>query len=181
MNNIVNQLYNYQNSNQKINNTNNGRIDISGNYQKNSYIPMYPSNNNLKSVNNQYIKHSYDETIEQKYFFSKENIENLQKLLKYHVWVQSGKKHIIGNQDIDQLLVIMKSIYLQYGTNYAPDAIKQVKRLNAFVLDYSVPNILSNIEMNSTYKKSVSNLPKPMELPKYISSAGTRTNPNIIY
>ena len=44
-----------------------------------------------------------------------------------------------------------------------------------------VPNILLNIEQNSAYKKSVSNLPKPLELPKYISSAGTRTNPNIIY
>ena len=58
---------------------------------------------------------------------------------------------------------------------------KQVKRLNAFVIDYSVPNILGNIEMNRVYKKTVSNLPKPMELPKYISSAGTRTNPNYIY
>ena len=61
------------------------------------------------------------------------------------------------------------------------DVIKQVKRLNAFVLEYSVSNILSNIEMHKVYKKNVSKLPKPMDLPKYISSAGTRTNPNYFY
>ena len=75
----------------------------------------------------------------------------------------------------------MKSIYLQYSSNYNPDLVKQVKRLNAFVIDYAVPNILSNIEMNRQYKKDVTRLPKPIELPKYISSAGTRTNPNFIY
>ena len=76
----------------------------------------------------------------------------------------------------------MKFIYLQYGQNNETDLKKQqIKRLNAFVLEYAVPNILLNIEQNSAYKKSVSNLLKPLELPKYISSAGTRTNPNIIY
>lgn len=182
MDNIVNQLYNYNRPKETNETLTNGRVDISGSYVKGSHIPLYQSNNSaLKNINNQYLSHTYNETKEQRLFFSKENIENLQKLLQYHVWIQSGKKHVIGNQDIDQLLVIMKSIYLQYGTNYEPDAIRQVKRLNSFVLDYSVPNILSNIEMNSTYKKAVSNIPRPMELPKYISSAGTRTNPNIIY
>ena len=78
-------------------------------------------------------------------------------------------------------MIIMKSIYLQHGQN-SPDNVKdQVKRLNAFVLEYAVPNILLNIEQHKVYKKNVSTLPKPMELPKYISSAGTRTNPNIVY
>ena len=184
MNNIVNQLFNYNKDNNTQNNDypKNGRVDISGKPKKGDYIPLYKSDQNpIKNINNQYLTPTYEETREQRLFFSKENIENLQKLLKYHVWVQSGKKHVIGNQDIDQLLVIMKSMYLQFGTNNAADAIKQVKRLNAFVLEYSVPNILSNIEMNTTYKKAVSSIPQPMELPKYISSAGTRTNPNIIY
>ena len=75
----------------------------------------------------------------------------------------------------------MKSIYLQHGQNNPSNIKEQVKRLNAFVLEYSVSNILLNIEQHAVYKKNVSNLPKPMDLPKYISSAGTRTNPNIVY
>lgn len=114
-------------------------------------------------------------------FFSKVNIEHIQKLLKYHVYLQSGKTHIIGVQDHNQLIIIMKSIYLQNGQNNPNNIKEQVKRLNAFVLEYSVPNILLNIEQHKVYKKNVSNLPKPMDLPKYISSAGTRTNPNIVY
>ena len=75
----------------------------------------------------------------------------------------------------------MKSIYLQYGSNTEKNLLAQIKRLNAFVLDYSVKNILSNIEQYKYYKKTVSKIAKPMELPKYISSAGTRTNPNFIF
>ena len=75
----------------------------------------------------------------------------------------------------------MKSIYLQYGKNLKTNIQGQVKNLNILVLDYCVPNIISNIELYLGYKKSVSMLPKPLELPKYISDAGTRTNSNFIY
>ena len=46
-------------------------------------------------------------------------------------------------------------------------------------VEYS--NILANIEQHKYYKKTVSKIAKPMDLPKYISSAGTRTNPNFIF
>lgn len=75
----------------------------------------------------------------------------------------------------------MKSIYLQYSKNQEKNIINQIKKLNALVLDYCIPNILSNIEQHIHYKKTVSSLPKPIEHPKYVSSAGTRTNPNFIY
>jgi len=75
----------------------------------------------------------------------------------------------------------MKSIYLQHGHNTNSNVDKQVRRLNAFLLEYSVKNIILNIEQYNTYKRNVSTLPKPLPLPKYISAAGTRTNPNTIY
>ncbi len=183
MDNIINQLYQYQRDKQNVEHSlKNGRVDISGKYNKKDMIPLFNEDMRiLKETNTELLSHTYDETLEQKYFFSRQNINNLQNLIKYHVYHQSGKKHIISNQDVDQLLIIMKSIYLQHSSNYNPDLVKQVKRLNAFVIDYAVPNILSNIEMNRQYKKDVTRLPKPIELPKYISSAGTRTNPNFIY
>ena len=183
MDNIIKKLQNYQKKKQStINSMKNGRVDISGKYENNSKMPLFSeSSDGIEEYNTHTIAHAYEGTRSQFAFFSKTNINHLQKLLKYHVWLQSDKKHIIGKQDPNQLIIIMKSVYLQYGQNNENDIRKQIKRLNAFVLEYSVPNILLNIEQNKAYKKSVSNLPKPMELPKYISSAGTRTNPNIIY
>ncbi len=182
MDKIVKNLHNYQKKKQgSINDMKNGRIDISGKYENNKVSLFSEKTNGIEEYNTHSIAHTYEGTKTQYAFFSKINIEHLQKLLKYHVWIQSDKKHIIAPQDTNQLLIIMKSIYLQYGQNNETDLKQQIKRLNAFVLEYAVPNILLNIEQNSAYKKSVSNLPKPLELPKYISSAGTRTNPNIIY
>jgi hypothetical protein len=179
----VTKLFKYQRRKQSsINSLKNGRVDISGKYEKNSKIPLFAEENNgIKEYNVDYLSHIYEGTPVQYLFFSKVNIAHLQKLMKYHVYLQSGKKHIIGNQDHNQLIIIMKSVYLQNGQNSPINLKQQVKRLNAFVLEYAIPNILLNIEQHKVYKKNVSTLPKPMELPKYISSAGTRTNPNIIY
>lgn len=179
----VTKLFNYQRKKQvSVNSLKNGRVDISGKYEKNSKIPLFAEENKgIQEFNTDNLSHTYEGTKVQYYFFSKVNIEHIQKLLKYHVYLQSGKTHIIGVQDHNQLIIIMKSIYLQNGQNNPSNIKEQVKRLNAFVLEYSVPNILLNIEQHKVYKKNVSNLPKPMDLPKYISSAGTRTNPNIVY
>src|SRR6187399_1098235 len=40
-----------------------------------------------------------------KLFFSKENIEELQRLIRYNVYVKSGKKHIIGDQSVAELVI----------------------------------------------------------------------------
>lgn len=183
MSNIINNLHNYQKKKQgSINNIKNGRVDISGKYENNHKMSLFSEKSNgIEEYNTHSLAHAYEGTRSQFAFFSKTNITHIQNLLKYHVWLQSGKTHVIGHQDPNQLIIIMKSTYLQYGQNNETDIRKQIKRLNAFVLEYAIPNILLNIEQNKAYKKSVSNLPKPMELPKYISSAGTRTNPNIIY
>lgn len=182
MNNIVSKLFKYQRDKQSVeNNLKNGRIDISGKYDSVNMPLFNEKNNGIKDNNTYSLSHIYDETEEQKLFFSGKNIENLQNLMIYHVWNQSGKKYRIGRQDPNQLLIIMKSIYLQYGSNTENNLIAQIKRLNAFVLDYSVKNILANIEQHKHYKNTVSKIAKPMDLPKYISSSGTRTNPNFIF
>jgi hypothetical protein len=179
----VNKLFEYQRSKQNsINDIKNGRIDITGKYEQNSKMPLFSeSSEGIGDYNLETLAHSYEGNTLQYMFFSKENIDHLQKLLQYHVYIQSKKQHVIARQDHNQLLIIMKSTYLQQGQNN-PDKIKsQVKRLNAFVLEYAIPNILLNIEQNRVYKKNVSKLPEPMKLPIYISNAGTRTKPNIVY
>ena len=179
INNMANKLQKQQNN---MNNIRNGRVNIMGNFIASSNIPLFEEN---APGNNIYKKKAvsaiYESNPLQMAFFSKQNIENLQILIKKNVYIKSDNKHIIRNQDYNNLKIVMKSIYLQYGKNLKTDIQGQVKNLNILVLDYCVPNIISNIELYLGYKKSVSMLPKPLELPKYISDAGTRTNSNFIY
>ena len=71
----------------------------------------------------------------------------------------------------------MRAIYYQYGRNMTTDILGQVDDLNKKVVDWSVPHILSAVDMYYYYLKDISNLPIPMEQPQHLSRAGTRSLP----
>ena len=68
----------------------------------------------------------------------------------------------------------MRSIFLQYSKNNSIGIIEQVKELNKLVLDWAVPEIVSNIKQHNTYKKDISTLPMPLERSQLTSQKGTR-------
>ena len=88
--------------------------------------------------------------------------------------MESDKKHIISIQSHQELHIIMRSIFLQYSKNMNTDLLKQIKKLNNIVIKYTVPNILSNIELYIGYKKRVSQLPIPLSHPLNLSIKGTK-------
>lgn len=160
----------------------NGRVNISKDITPTSVLPMYEEQDTGNSLfKHEAVSANYETTPLQRLFFSAENIDILQKLIAYHVWIQSEKRYKIQRQDDLQLKIVMKSVYLMYGENLPFKLNEQVKKLNSYVLDYCIPNILSNIEQYIGYKKEVSTLAVPLELPKYTSSYGTRTNPAFIF
>lgn len=108
-------------------------------------------------------------------FFSRENIEALQQGIRYLVFEKSCKKHIIDRQSEDDLLVIMRSIYLQNAVNLPYMILEQVRVLNQKVLEFVVPRVLEEIKMYIDYKKRVSTLPVPMARSENTSVAGTKT------
>jgi hypothetical protein len=183
MDSLVNQVQEYENKKQNIvNDIRNGRVDIMKPIKRTKHLNLYKENNDgVTDYNIGALAPIYSANNIQFAFLSKENVNHIQELIKYNVYIQSGKKHIVAKQDNNQLLIIMKSIYLQFAENLKDDLKSQLKRLNGFVLDYAIPNILINIEQHLYYRKDVSRIPKPLEHPKYISTAGTRTNPNYIY
>ena len=66
------------------------------------------------------------------------------------------------------------SIYLQYCKNREDDILCQVKELNAKVLDYAVPKILSELNHYFSFINDISYMPVPLERGKHVSSSGTK-------
>lgn len=107
-------------------------------------------------------------------FFSCNNIDVLQDGLRYKIYKESGNKYIIGRQSDQDLKIIMRSIYLQYGKNLNKNIIEQVKELNAKVLEWAVPEVLSNVKQYDKYRYEVSTLPVPMERAPLETKKGTK-------
>lgn len=107
-------------------------------------------------------------------FFSKKNIQRIQDTIIKEVYIQSNNEFIIGNQSERELVIIMRSYYLQYSKNLPYDINIQIKTLNKYVVDWSVKEIIKNINQYIFYKKTVSSLPMPMERAQLPSQKGTK-------
>jgi hypothetical protein len=108
-------------------------------------------------------------------FFSPENVEIIQNRIRYQVWEKT--KQVIDRQSSDDLLIVMRSMYYQYGKNQPTRIKEQIEELNKIVADWAVPKILAEIDMYLYYRKDVSTLPVPLEHPMLQTLAGTRSLP----
>ena len=109
-------------------------------------------------------------------FMSRANVDALQQGIRYRVYVQSGSRHVIGRQSDAELAVVMRSVLLQHGRN-ADDvsAVAQVRALNAEVLGFCVPRIISELVGYEGYLDDVSSLPVPLERGQIASTKGDRS------
>ena len=113
-----------------------------------------------------------------KRFFTASNVANLQAAIRKGVYQRSGsKKYIIDDQDVDELKMIMRGIYLQYAKNNPFDIEGQIKELNEIIIEWCTPRILSEIDQYNYYLNDISHLPIPLTQPMNMSSAGTRSLP----
>jgi hypothetical protein len=108
-------------------------------------------------------------------FFSQKNIDALQEGIRYQVYVRSGNNHVIDNQSVTDIKIIMTSVYLEYSKNMPFQILEQVRELNGKVLEFCVDKILSEINMYLHYIKDISKLPEPLDRSTSTSSAGTKT------
>ena len=152
----------------------NGRVDLMSKLPTFN-IPSYQ----IASVNNK--RYAQEATNGQlvvnevsSLFFSEANIEALQQGLRYRVWVETNGKYTIGRQSDQELKIVMRSIYFQFGKNAYGDCVGQVRILNGKVLDWVVPEILSNLLQYSTYRRDASTLPMPLERAQLSTSKGTK-------
>jgi len=108
-------------------------------------------------------------------YFSPDNINILQYGLRNSILNETNGKVNIGRQSDDELKIIMRSIYYQYGKNQENDIIGQIRELNQKVLDWSIPRIISNIKQYNKYIEDISTMPVPLERSQLTSEKGTKS------
>jgi hypothetical protein len=110
-----------------------------------------------------------EETLLSKYFFSDDNVMNIQKIIRYEFFKEKNDK--IDYQSNITLLTIMRGIYLKYSNSVDKTLEKiklQIQKLNGLVVQYSLSKIYSNYDMYQHYLKDTSRLPLPMDIPKSV-------------
>ena len=69
----------------------------------------------------------------------------------------------------------MRSYYYQYAKNSEINIKEQIRELNKMVSDWSVNEIIKNIQQHDGYKESVSTLPMPLDRSQLTTQKGTKT------
>lgn len=128
-------------------------------------------NRNLKDVG---IKGNFEKNCVNDLFFSQTNIDALQTGMKNLVATKTNGKYIIGNQSENELMIIMRGLYLEYGQNLLTNVVEQVRDLNKKVLEFSVPRILVDLEQYDQYVKDASQVHIPMERSTNVSNKGNK-------
>ena len=99
-------------------------------------------------------------------YFSKENVQIIQNAIRAGVYKRSNGEHIISNQNLDTIHIIMRSIFLQNSKNLPNNITEQIKELNELVIEEIVPKLLGEIEGYLVYRKDISEIPEPLQKPK---------------
>ena len=98
-------------------------------------------------------------------FFSGKNMQILQNGIRAGVYNKSNQQYVVGAQNLDELQIIMRGLFLQYAKNQPTGIAQQINDLNKIVLDYSVNQVWSEAEGYMKYKRDASTMWTPMKMP----------------
>jgi len=103
-------------------------------------------------------------------YFCNDNVERIQRQVVNEVFKQSNKQ--IGKQSYQELQIIMKSIYLQYGRNLPTEIESQVAKLNKYVVDECVRIIIPNVLQYNKYIEDITSPIPVMPRSQNVSNKG---------
>lgn len=114
-------------------------------------------------------------------FFGNSNLQHLKRLICDQVYQKSGGKYKITpqSQSDNDLLMVMKPIYLDNAKHLPEDIRSQVAELNYMVLLQMVTRVMNNVQLNLTYQRDHSQQHLTMDRPMWTSSAGTKSNQSV--
>ena len=108
-------------------------------------------------------------------FLSEKNIKLIH--LKIINSIREKYNYNISKQSKNELLIIMRSVYLNNCTNNFSnknEIKKELKRLNELAINYCVNNIIKNIKSYELYLDKINNDLNPIDLPKPTTVKGDK-------
>ena len=115
-----------------------------------------------------------------KLFFSDENIKRIQRGIKAEVFRRTkGVFRIDVDQEMRDVFILARGVFLQQARNLPGETVRQVKRLNEKVISECVPDIITNIKAEYGYLCEISKPLSPIDRPVCASSRGHRVLPSV--
>lgn len=152
----------------------NGRVTISSNDVKDMSMIDH-QNETMKNFQVEALYGIQETSKLNQLFFSKKNMDIIQNMIRYNVYLKSENKFVIDKQSDIELEIIMRSIYLQHSPNLPNKTKEQLEYLNGLVRDWCTEQILPEVNQYLGYLKEIEYMPVPIDLPLDVSSKGSRS------
>lgn len=174
--------------------------EFNNEFTQNSYIPYSCNDNNPEFVKYQEFNTGYktkeyynngsstlalhgniiEEDDLSKLFFSEKNIKRIQHKIKNEIYKKTSGKFILEeDQDESDLLIAMRAVFLQDAKHLKNHLVSQVKLLNIKIINYIVPDMITNINQHYGYIKDINKPLEPIMRPLNVNNAGRTTLPPI--
>jgi hypothetical protein len=151
--------------------------DTEGNAYASAAYKSTPQTGGLFGNTNRWdlVGHIHKSTPLNEVFFSEANIAKLQSDIQEQVFRMSANKYRIGNQDEQQLKIIMRSYYLMYAKNNDNMIAEELADLNSRVTGYASAKIYSEVDFHQFYISDLEEFAPPIANPMNVGVYGTRT------
>lgn len=146
---------------------------------KTPFILFQTDNHKNYDISSQVLKGIQEETVISKVFFHPRNIKILQDRLKKEIFERSNGRYLIEDQDDKDLIIVMRSKYIQNARHQPFDIKNQIVELNNLVIDDIIPGVISEIKMNEAYLERAFLPRQIIDHPENVSVTGRKTLPSV--
>lgn len=106
-------------------------------------------------------------------FFSRKNMKIIQHMMMKDIYERSSGLYKIDYQPDTEILIIMRSVFLQYSKNLPTNITEQINELNQITYQKVVEKVYPELLSYIAYLRDASQMHTPIELPLNVSDAGT--------
>jgi hypothetical protein len=155
---------------------NNGRVNLKLRDPESNQVPGFGYRTKVgDSEGADAIRGNMSATPLNQAYFSPANVKIVQNKIRKEVYDRSKTEFLVDEQSVDELLIVMRAMYLQYGKNQPDNISGQISELNQLVADWCVPKILAECSMHKTYLHDLQNLPVPLAHPIKLTKTGSKS------
>ncbi len=145
------------------------------NYSSSMYSEQ---NDNWTNYQNDILRNTIEHTPLGQLFFSHANVERIQQKIKNEVFRRTnGKYKLTVNQNLSDLLIVMRGCYLDDAENNPYRVVHQVKTLNHKTIERIVPDLITNIIQSQMYIEQLDKPITPIPLPVNVNNKGRKAMP----